>query len=141
MGEARAIADAGPLVAYLDRRDGYYTWASDQIDLIKPPLLVCEPVLSEAMFLLGHRSEAREAVLALVSKGALKIAFSVNEHLEQVRRLVSKYRSLPMSLADACIVRMAEMNDSHAVWTIDSDFTVYRKHGRTPLTLIHPTAS
>jgi predicted nucleic acid-binding protein len=141
MGEAHAIADTGPLVAYLDRRDGYRDWASDQIDLIKPPLVVCEPVLSEAMFLLGHHPEAREAVLTMVAKGALKIAFSIGERLDKVRRLVGKYRSRPMSLADACIVPMAELNDDHVVWTIDSDFGVYRKHGRAPLTLTHPTIS
>jgi predicted nucleic acid-binding protein len=141
MGEAYAIADTGPLVAFLDRRDGYHVWASEQIDLIKPPMLVCEPVLSEAMFLLSHHTEGREAVLTLVTKGALKIAFSLDEHLDQVRRLVGKYRSVPMSLADACIVCMAELNGGHLVWTIDSDFAVYRKHGRMPLTLIHPTVS
>lgn len=141
MGEAHAIADAGPLVAYLDRRDGYHDWASDQIDRIKPPLLVCEPVLSEAMFLLSQHSRAREAVLTMVAKGAVKIAFSIDQNLDHVRRLVAKHRSQPMSLADACVVRMAELNDGHLVWTIDSDFGVYRKHGRTPLTLIHPTIS
>jgi predicted nucleic acid-binding protein len=138
MGEARAIADTGPLIAYLDQRDGYHTWASDQISRIKPPLLVCEPVLSEAMFLLSHHRQAREAVLAMVAKGALKIAFSVDDHLDQVRGLVGKYRSVPMSLADACIVCMAERHDRHVVWTVDSDFSVYRKHGRQQLMLIHP---
>jgi len=45
-----------------------------------------------------------------------------------------------MSLADACIVRMSEIHDRHAVLTLDSDFLVYRKHGRTSLPLIHPAA-
>lgn len=139
MGEARAIADTGALVAYLDRGDGYHAWASEQIGGVRRPLLVCEPVLSEAMFLLTHHIQAREAVLSMVSRGALKIAFSVDQHLEQLRALVGRYRAQPMSLADACIVRMAELNDSYSVWTLDSDFFVYRKHGRTPLTLIHPT--
>jgi len=44
-----------------------------------------------------------------------------------------------MSLADACIVRMAEIHERHAVFTLDSDFTVYRKSGRVPLEIIHPT--
>jgi predicted nucleic acid-binding protein len=48
---------------------------------------------------------------------------------------------MPMSLADACIVRMAEIHDQHAVLTLDSDFTGYRKHGRSPLTIIHPQAT
>lgn len=141
MGEARAIADTGPLVAYLDRGDAYHDWAAEQIERIRPPMLVCEPVLSEAMFLLGHHPRARESVLALVAKGALRIAFSVDNRIDDLRRLIGKYRSVPMSLADACIVCMAEQNDAYIVWTVDSDFSVYRKHGRRPLTLIHPSIS
>jgi hypothetical protein len=34
---------------------------------------------------------------------------------------------------------MAELHDRHAVLTLDSDFLVYRKHGRDPITLIHPS--
>jgi predicted nucleic acid-binding protein len=55
-----------------------------------------------------------------------------------LRKLHQKYRDRPMSLADACIVRMAEIYEQHAVLTLDSDFSVYRKHGRVPLALIHP---
>jgi hypothetical protein len=43
-----------------------------------------------------------------------------------------------MSLADACIVRMAELHDRHSVLTLDRDFLVYRKNGRLPLALLHP---
>jgi hypothetical protein len=53
-------------------------------------------------------------------------------------RLLQKYRDTPMSLADACVVRMAEIHDRHDVLTLDSDFSFYRKHGRVPLKLIHP---
>ena len=54
---------------------------------------------------------------------------------------MQKYRDIPMSLADACIVRMSEIHDAHAVLTLDSDFLIYRKHGRAALTLIHPAAA
>jgi len=70
----------------------------------------------------------------------LRIGFRVDEHVGALRKLLQKYRSVPMSLADACIVLMAEINDRHAVLTLDSDFFVYRKHGRVPLALIHPAA-
>lgn len=56
-----------------------------------------------------------------------------------VRLLRAKYRDLPMSLADACLVRLAEMCDDHHVCTLDADFTIYRKHGRTPIPLIKPS--
>jgi len=59
-------------------------------------------------------------------------------HVDALCRVLQKYRDTPMSLADACVVRMAEIHERHAVLTLDSDFSVYRKHGRVPLTLIHP---
>jgi hypothetical protein len=65
-------------------------------------------------------------------------AFRIDEHLAELQRLHHKYRDQPRSLADACIVRMAELYDRHAVFTLESDFSVYRKHGRVPLVLIHP---
>ena len=71
--------------------------------------------------------------------GALSVAFQIDENIAALRKLLQKYRDTPMSLADACIVRMTEIYDRHAVLTLDSDFLVYRKHGRTSLALIHPT--
>ena len=72
--------------------------------------------------------------------GALSVAFRLDEHLGALRKLLQKCRDTPMSLADACIIRMSEIHDRHAVLTLDSDFSIYRKHGRASLALIHPTA-
>ena len=68
----------------------------------------------------------------------LRLRFAIEEHVDALRRLLQKYRDTPMLLADACVVRMAEIHDQHDVLTLDLDFSVYRKHGRAPLTLIHP---
>jgi predicted nucleic acid-binding protein len=133
-----AIADTGPLVAFLDRAERYHRWVAEQIQGLEAPLLVCEPVLAETMHLLRRFPEAQGALFGLLENGALSIAFHVEEHVSALRRLHQKYRDRPMSLADACIVRMAEIHDSHAVLTLDSDFAIYRKHGRVPLALIHP---
>jgi predicted nucleic acid-binding protein len=93
------------------------------------------------MHLLARSFRAQAAFLALLEKGALKLAFRIEDHIPALRELHRKYRDVPMSLADACIVRMAEIYEHHSVLTFDSDFAVYRKHGRVPLVLIHPTAS
>ena len=90
------------------------------------------------MALLARHSKAPDLLLELLENGALSIAFQIEEHVGLLRRLLQKYRDTPMSLAGACVVRMAEIHDSHAVLTLDSDFTVYRKHGRLPLALISP---
>ena len=135
-----AIVDTGPLVAFFDRAERHHGWAAERIGELEAPLLLCEPVLVEAMHLLGREPRAQDSLLGLLESGALRIAFHVEEHVPALRALQRKYQDRPMSLADACIVRMAELNERHAVLTLDSDFLVYRKHGRAPLALIHPTA-
>lgn len=137
----RAIVDTGPLVAFFDRSERHHDWAAAQIEALEAPMLVCEPVLAEACYLLGRFPRAQDALLALLQNGALQIAFEIDEHVGELRKLMQKYRDTPMSLADACILQMAEMNEQHLVFTLDSDFTVYRKRGRTPLELIHPGMS
>jgi predicted nucleic acid-binding protein len=134
-----AIVDTGPLVAFFDKSERHHSWVVAQVEELAPPLLLCEPVLAEAMYLLARFPNAQDALFGLLENGALKIAFRVEEHVPDLRKLHRKYRDRPMSLADACIVRMTETFDRHAVLTLDSDFTVYRKNGRDPLTLIHPT--
>lgn len=135
-----AIVDTGPLVALLDRAERHHRWVAERFDELDAPLLVCEPVLAEVMYLLARYPKAQDAVLELIENRALSIAFRVDEHIDALRRLLQKYKDRPMSLADACIVRMSELHDRHAVLTLDSDFLVYRKHGRAPLQLIHPAA-
>jgi len=134
-----AIVDAGPLVAFFDRAEQYHRWVAERIEELDAPLLVCEPVLAEAMYLIARYATAQDALLELVQNGALNVAFRIEEHIDAIRKLLQKYRDTPMSLADACIVRMAEIYDRHVVLTLDSDFSVYRKHGRASLTVIHPT--
>jgi uncharacterized protein len=133
-----AIIDTGPLVAFLDRAERHHHWVVAQIEALDRPLLVCEPVLAETMYLLGRFSKAQDALFGLLENGALRVALRIEEHVAALRKLHHKYRDRPMSLADACIVRMAEIYERHDVLTLDSDFTVYRKHGRDPLALIRP---
>ena len=133
-----AIVDTGPLVAFFDRSEQHHDWVAERIEQLEPPLLVCEPVLTEAMYLLSRYGRAEDALLELVDNGALGIAFRVEDHIGALRKLLHKYRDVPMSLADACVVRMAEIHDGHDILTLNSDFSVYRKHGRVPLALIRP---
>ena len=136
-----AIVDTGPLVAFLDRGEQRHHWVAERFDELDAPLLVCEPVLAEAMYLLARYPKAQVAILELIQNGAMRVAFRIDEHIGKLRKLLQKYRDTPMSLADACIVCMAEIHDRHAILTLDSDFLVYRKNGRASLPLIYPAAS
>jgi len=133
-----AIVDTGPLVAFLDKAERHPAWTVEQVRALDAPLLTCEPVLAEAMFLLSDLPKAQEALFDLLANGAVRIAFQVGEHVAPLRALHRKYRDRPISLADACVVRMAELFERHQVFTLDSDFSVYRRNGREPLDLIFP---
>jgi predicted nucleic acid-binding protein len=133
-----AIIDTGPLVAFFDRAEQNHLWVAERIEELDAPLLVCEPVLAETMYLLASYPKAQDTLFELVENGALSVAFRIDEHIGALRKLLQKYRDTPMSLADACIVRMSEIYDRHAILTLDSDFSIYREHGRAPLAIIHP---
>jgi len=132
------IIDTGPLVAFLDQRDRHHDWAVASLAPLRPPLLTCEAVLSEACFLVRHLPGGREAVLDLLGRGAISVSFSLANEVIAVRRLLHRYANVPMSLADACLVRMTELVDGVVV-TCDSDFRVYRRNGRAAISTRMPS--
>ena len=134
-----ALLDTGPLVAFLNRRDRFHAWAVAQLDEIEPPLLTCEPVLSEACFLLRHDPAGPAAVLDLVHDDLLRVGLHVPDEIVALRRLVRRYAELPISLADACLIRLAELNAGSVLLTLDSDFKIYRMHGRQVVPTRMPT--
>ena len=124
------LLDTGPLVAFLNRRDRYHEWALSQWAGAKPPFLTCEAVLAEACFLLRRSSGGSQAVMQLLARGIVASPFRLDEEPSAVAKLLFRYAAVPMSLADACLVCMAERYPSGIVMTLDRDFRIYRKHGR-----------
>ena len=133
-----AVVDTGPLVAYLDRGERHHSWTVAQFRSIEAPLVVCEPVLAETMFLLSRLQAAQEALFGLLETGTLQIGFRLSDHLTAVRTLCRKYRDKPMSLADACVVRMTEVLADPIVLTTDEDFRIYRRHSRQTVPSVMP---
>ena len=122
------IVDTGPLVAFLNRRDRYHSWAVEQFGSLPPPLLTCEPVLSETAYLVRDLHGGPEAVLELVARGVVSPTFRLLDEIAAVKTVVRRYGR---GLADACLVRMSEIHSDCVLLTIDSEFRdVYRRHGR-----------
>lgn len=124
------LIDTGPLVAFLNRNDRHHTWSKDQLSSIRPPVLTCEAVLTEACHLLRRCPQGPRAVFDLVDRGLLEIAFRLDKEASAIQKLMARYHDLPMALADACLVRMAEVYNESQVLTLDGHFTVYRMHTR-----------
>ena len=134
----QVIIDMGILIALIDQRDCHHDWAREQLGSIAPPLLTCEAVVSEAWFLLKRVRNGREALLLLLEQNQISVEFDLNAELVLVTALMRRYKSVPASLADAELVRMAELHPNSSVFTLDSDFQIYRKDRNNPIPLITP---
>jgi len=130
------LVDAGFLIALLSRRDRHHRWAAAQSPHSARPWKTCEAVLSEAFHLLGSRGEA--ALAALLRRRAVVPAFDLGQELERILKLLQKYGDVPMSLADACLVRMSETVSDVVILTTDADFRIYRRYGRQVIPCLTP---
>lgn len=133
---ASVIVDAGLLVALLSRRDTHHQWAVVQARQYAPPWRTCDAVLSEAFHLLSARG--LPALSSLVRRGAVVTGFDMASEIEPVLRLMRKYASVPMSLADACLVRLSETLPDPVILTTDADFHIYRRHSRQIVPCVVP---
>ncbi len=122
----------------LNRRDRYHAWARDRFADIEPPLATCEAVVVEACHLLRAQSSGERIVLDVLQRGVVEIDFALRDEIEPVQQLRTRYADVPMDLADACLVRMVELSSGSVVLTLDSDFAVYRMHGRRVIPTISP---
>ena len=130
------LVDAGFLVALLSRRDANHHWAAAQAERLPPPWRSCDAALSEAFHLLGARGVS--GLTALLRRRAVVSAFHLGEEVEEVLTLMQKYADLPMSLADACLVRMTEALTDPILLTTDTDFRIYRRHSRQAVPSVMP---
>jgi predicted nucleic acid-binding protein len=131
-----ALVDAGFLVALLSRRDGNHRWAAAQAPRVPPPWMTCEAVLSEASHLLWRHGT--RSLASLLRRGALVCGYRFADDTDAVLKLLEKYADVPMSFADACLVRMTETLNDPVLLTTDADFRIYRRHGRQIIPCVLP---
>jgi predicted nucleic acid-binding protein len=132
------LADTGPLVALLDRRDQHHAWAVEQFKRFAAPLYTCEAVLAETAHLVPHAGVPAARVMELVTAGAVAVVFDLGTEAEAVAALLARYHDVPMDLADACLVRMSELREDCRVLTLDGDFRVYRRNRNEAIGLVMP---
>ena len=135
---SQVIVATGPLVALLNRKDNSHAWVVQQLQDIQPPMVTCESVLAEATYLTRQTPSARVALIEMVGESFLTIGMAVADHHSALLAMVRRYANVPMSLADACLVRLAELFPQSPVLTLDSDFSVYRKNGRQVIEVLRP---
>jgi len=138
MAATKVFLDAGPLIGYLNRKDQHHAWAVENWAILTDPLWTCEAVLSEAVFNLQSEGMGLDSILYYLETGIIRLDFSMEANRADVLNLLRKYADQPMSLADACLVRMAELKDNCQIFTTDRYFLVYRRKGRSIIPLLAP---
>ncbi|MCU0785082.1 MAG: PIN domain-containing protein [Verrucomicrobia bacterium] len=123
------LLDAGPWVAYLRRADQHHVWAREQFSA-REEFVSCEAVLAEVCARLQYYGNDPLVALEFVKSGVVTLDFNLQSELISVENLMRKYRDQPMDLADACLVRMTEVEPRSLVVTTDEDFKFYRRNGR-----------
>ena len=141
---SRVLLDTGPLVALLSEREARHSSVKAQFAQWRAqwraPCATCEPVLTEAFHLLAKVRGGSAALRAALREGLIVLDFDLRSELVVVLDLMHRYESVPMSLADACLVRMAELTPLALVFTLDDDFRIYRKNRTEPMETIAPFA-
>ena len=120
------LLDTGGIVALLDRSEQHHEQCVEIIRGLTAPLVTCEAVIAESCYLLRELRGAPESVLENVETGVFHIPFTLNVAASRVKTLLSTYANVPMGLADACLVRMAEELGTGFIVTLDTDFRIYR---------------
>lgn len=118
--------------------DRDHLWTVARFRALPPPFLTCEPVLAEACFLIERRGVSATLILDRIENGLLRVALEIEDHCAVLKKLMTRYANVPMSLADACLVRMSELYPECHVFTLDSDFRSYRRNARQVIPLIAP---
>jgi predicted nucleic acid-binding protein len=121
------LLDTGPIVALLSHNDANHDRARALFAECTPPFRCCEAVIAEACFLMRKVHSAGPAeVVALGRRGVYDIAISAAEHWAQLEALLKKYSDRPISFADACLIRCAEIHHEARILTFDGDFGIYK---------------
>jgi predicted nucleic acid-binding protein len=135
--ERTIIVDSGPLVAFWVKEEALHGWAEKQFLELPLPFLTCEAVLTETFYLIHSLRGGTRRFFDLLHSGLLSVNFDMVSERLHLDKLIHKYATLPMSLADACLVKMSEQTHGE-VFTLDGHFQIYRKNGRHIIPVIMP---
>lgn len=133
------LIDTGPIVALFDKDDRYHSLCLDVLKTIREPLMTTWPVLTECFYLLNFSWEAQESLWVFLLRGGINVYPIEKEDILRCRDLMKQYSDLPMDLADATLVALADSLDILKIFTLDhKDFSIYRFKGKKRFILIPP---
>lgn len=138
---ASILIDTGPLLAVINHADRWHSRCATMLPHLPFPLLTSEAVLTELLYFVRANRRATQAAWSFVNSGAITLAPINDQDLPGLESLMKRYADVPMDFADATLVYLAQRERLSTVFTIDSDFLVYRISGRQRFRIIPDPAS
>ncbi len=132
------LLDAGPLIAILDKRDTHHLWAQEHLSKLTGRLVTCESVLSEVIFITKTNVRATEAIRGMLNEDILSIESSLEENQNVIFNRLLKYWDTHASLADMHLLNLYDNKENAVIFTLDSDFLIYKDSKGKQLNLISP---
>jgi predicted nucleic acid-binding protein len=120
------LVDSSFIVALLGRDERHHEACVDALQSLSAPLVTCEAVITESCYLLRSHPKAVEAVLENVDRGVFGLAARLDELAGTINVFMKRYARVPMDLADAWLVALAERLGTGRILTLDGDFRIYR---------------
>jgi predicted nucleic acid-binding protein len=130
------LLDTGVIVALLDRNERHHSQCVEVVSDVAGPMITCEAAIAEACYLLRRVHGAPEAIVKNVANGVFQTPTRLVDRAASVEKLLTKYRNVPMDLADACLVDLADQIDTGQILTLDHDFEIYRWRSRRKFELL-----
>ena len=132
------IVDTGVLVALIDPDTEEHAWAREAAARLPVPFLTSEAVLTESAFLLARDGFDADELFEMAESGIVLVSLDFNAERKHLRALMRTYRDVPMSLADATLVRLSELHRDCRLFTLDTDFRIYRRHRSRVIPVLMP---
>lgn len=132
------IVDTGPIVALLNKKDRYHGFVDEQMHSLQAPFYTCEAVITESFFLLQRVAHGTERLIELLDTEKIDFFFDYPKHKSRVHQIIQDYNKLPASFADAFLVSMFDTTPNASIFTLDSDFNIYRNFTGNTIPLISP---
>ena len=134
---ASILLDTGALVALLDRSEKNHGRCAGFFSSFRGNVYTTEPVLTEALYLLGPSARAQRACIEFILQGGATLVPQSAASLARAAELMMKYEDTPMDFADATLVVLAEESGIQEVFTLDArGFQTYRIHGKKLFTIL-----
>lgn len=122
----KTLIDSGPLIALFDRSDKYHLKVLEFMKTFKGELVTSWSVITEVSHMLDFNLQVQIDFLKWCEIGGVNFFEISQEELCDIRVMIEKYSDVPMDLADATLMYIANKQKIKNIISIDSDFDIYR---------------